>query len=825
MNKNPPKIPQFFFNRKALIGTLAILSWQTCSIALAQIIPDSSLPTNSHVMINGNIIRIEGGSKVGGNLFHSFSDFSNSDGTTVFFNNPLDVQNIFTRITGNTSSNINGVIQSNGTANLFLINPNGITFGPNAALNIGGSFIGSSANNIQFTDGTQFSVKSNNLVTHLLTITAPIGLQFNANAGNIINQSTVSIPNITHPIGLAVQPGKTLALIGGNILLSGGVLTASGGRIELSAVGDNNRVSLTPIATGFMLGIQDLQNLRDIQLSQGGLVNTSGIGGGDIQLQGRQISLQDGASLLGLTLGNLPGGKITVNAAQSLTITGIGDYENVARKLTTGNVGLNELHSGIFAITLNTGKAGNIMINTPQLIANNGAYIATSTLAPGQGGNILLNTSLLQLNSSFIATGTAGINSGDAGDLTINTNQFIANNNAILATSSFGNGKGGNLTVNATDLIKLIGIDPFQVTPNTNVIAFTGFSSGAVGTGKAGNILVNTKKLIMLSGAELSASVYNTGDGGNITINATKSLEVVGISPNGKNLTSINALTNPGSTGQGGSLLIQTPNLTLQDGGRLGVRSQGTGKTGNLQIIADQVKFINQAGIEGTSSAGAGANLSLSANTIQLSKNSFISATAGTAGGVGDGGNINIHTHTLGLLENSSIVANTFLGTGGNITINTQGNFISTDSSITASSKFGIDGTVTINNPNLNSNSGVILLSQKEIDALGLIARDPCKKIHNNSFIITGKGGLPHTPFDLFTTNEILADLGTELPQTPLLPHQIISTSTKNLSPSSSEPMMEATGWIIDQQGKVKLVTDVPQVNNIWYHQVHCRDS
>ena len=62
----------------------------------------------------------------------------------------------------------------------------------------------------------------------------------------------------------SVQPGKTIALVGGGISSTGGQIIAEGGRIELGSV-SGGEVKLNPISTGFT---RKVSNFQDIQLAQ-----------------------------------------------------------------------------------------------------------------------------------------------------------------------------------------------------------------------------------------------------------------------------------------------------------------------------------------------------------------------------------------------------------------------------------------------------------------------------------------------------------------------------------------------------------------------------
>ena len=268
---------------------------------LAQVTPDQTLGKESSVVtpVNPNVDRIDGGAVRSSNLFHSFKDFNVGQGRKVDFANPAGVENIFSRITGGNRSDILGTLGVLGNANLFLLNPNGIIFGPNARLDIKGSFVGTTAESIKFADESFFSANNPQEVP-LLKINIPIGLQIPQNPGKITVQGDGH--NLTHDqstnatirgdvSGLETRPGKTLALVGGDIVFYGGNLRADSGRIELGSVASPGLVNLIQNDSGFTLGYSDIEDFGNIQLSQKASVDVSGEGGGSIQVQSKRLSL------------------------------------------------------------------------------------------------------------------------------------------------------------------------------------------------------------------------------------------------------------------------------------------------------------------------------------------------------------------------------------------------------------------------------------------------------------------------------------------------------------------------------------------------------
>ncbi len=723
-----------------------------CYPTVAQIVPDTTLPVNSIVTPSDNTNVIEGGTRAGGNLFHSFQEFSIPTDGKAYFNNALDIQNIFSRVTGSLISNIDGLIQSNGSANLFLLNPNGIIFGPNARLNIGGSFLASTATGVNFGDGSFFKATSDQNQP-LLTVSVPVGLQYRLNPGKIVVQGNgegirTSSDLIDTTVGLRVQSDRTLALVGGDIAIEGGTLKTAGGRIELGSVGGSGIVSLNAIAKGYALGYDNVSSFGDIQLSQLAIVDASGAGGGDIQVRGRRLILKDGSPIQANTLGDQAGGTLNVTAKESVELIGISaNGESV---------------SGLFAQVYPgaSGAGGNLNIETKRLIIFEGAArIDTSTFGQGSSGTVRVIASELLEASGAIKLGedvysTGIFNSvqegvtGNGGDVFIETGRLIVRDGAQVQAVTLGDGAAGNMTVTATESVDVSGVAPgafsgifvetggagaagnLTITTPQLIVqngASVSASSFNESSGPAGNLTINTARLIVRGGAQVTAGTQGGGLGGRLTVNASEFVEVSGTGFGSSSLLT----TSTSSIQDAGNLSIETGRLTVQDGAQVeaattgagkggtltvsarelvelsgtsadGKRSslitvtQGTGDAGDLRIETDRLIINDFAGLSVNSqglNSGTAGNMIVEARSILLSNGSLQALTV-----AGDRGNIGVRSQSIQLRRGSSITTNASnSATGGNIDITTDTLAALEDSDISANAEQSFGGQVRIN--------------------------------------------------------------------------------------------------------------------------------
>jgi filamentous hemagglutinin family protein len=797
--------------------------------ASSQIVPDATLPIDSSVASDGNTFNIKGGTSVGSNLFHSFLEFSVPTNTEAFFDNAPAIANIISRVTGSSISDIDGLIRANGNANLFLLNPNGIIFGSNARLDIGGSFLVSTAESLHFADGRQFNAK-NPQTLPLLTVNIPIGLQFGENPGKVVARSR-AINSDGVVVGLQVQPGKTLGLIGGAVILEGGYLTASQGRIELGSVGDRSSLELTPIDVGFALNYESVQNFQDIQLSQLAKIDTSGEGGGAIHLQGRQISILGGSQIVANTLGSQSGEGLQAIASESVKVMGTGPLDSsLTSSLARAGIFIPQV-SLLATGTIGTGNGGNLKVQARSVIVGDGGQIEAGTAGTGKSGDLSIRatesvevtgkTVLLglvePLRQAALAAGldetflgevttasqitTVNQGSGVGGNLSIETGRLIVRNGGLVTANPTSTGAGGNLTVNAAQSVELLG------TP-ANEIYSPGLSTGSFGTGAAGDITITTKKLIVQGGSGIGTTNPTSLEGADIIVKASESVEVRGTSATGRWVSSLSA--DSLGVGQAGDAIVMTESLRVRDGAKIIVSSSGSGNSGTLQVVADAI-WLDQGSLSAATASGEGGNINLQVRDILLLRDrSLISAEAG---GRGNGGNITINGKFIVTVpqENSDIIANAFQGRGGNINITAQGLFgfefqekLTSFSDINASSEFGLDGVVEIGSPNVDPSRGLVKLPSVPGVPEPFQGCQARGRQATSSFINIGRGGLPPNPIEPLSSNEILEDV--QLPA---------SWAENSQATDTPHQIVEAQGWIVNEQGQVVLSDRVSPKTNV----------
>jgi filamentous hemagglutinin family protein len=740
----------------AIIGALSV---GVSDRVLAQIVPDNTLGAESSVVtpdvINGiPSDQIDGGARSGANLFHSFSQFNVGEGRGAYFTPPAGIENILTRVTGANRSEILGRLGVLGSANLFLINPNGIVFGQDASLDVQGSFLATTANAVKLGDVGLFSA-SQPATSNLLSV-SPSALWFNAVAAQpIVNQSQapslINQPNSDDGSpGLQVQPGRTLALVGGNVLLEGGNLTAAGGRIELGSVAGVGQVSLSQSGNSFVLGYDSINNFGNISLSNGAFVDASGEGGGGIQILGGRLEMTQSSAIGANTLGAENGGEVLVRATE---------VELSESSLLSANV-----------TSTGTGTGGDLTIDTQRLLLRDGAQVVAITTGSGKGGRLQITASdsvdLIGVSAdgrvpSGVFTQSRG--SGDAAELRIDTGRLLVRDGAQVSGDTRGSGKGGSLQITASDSVEVIG------TTADGRFA-SGLFAGSEGSGDAGNVRIDTGWLLVSDGAQILVTTRSEGKGGNLLITASDSVEVIGTSANGRLLSGLFTQSNPTASGDAGDLTIVTRRLLVQGGAQVGAGTFGEGNGGNLQITASEsVELI-----------GATANGQLSSGLYTQSQGSR------------NAGDLTIDTGRLLVRDGAVVSASTFgQGKGGRLLLR------ATDSvELTGTTANSPGGLFTVSNG--SGNAGDVL----RIDTGRLLVRDGA--VISSRSIGTGTAG----NIDITVRDTLEANNGTIQTNTSRSDGGAITINAGNMRLFGDSNIISNVASGADKGGTITLMSD-----------------
>ncbi len=612
-----------------LTGCLAIAF--SGSRALAQnlpIVPDGTLGPERSV-VNNNVIT--GGAQRGVNLFHSFSDFNVGERLRVDFANPTGIENILTRVTGNNPSSILGTLGVLGKANLFLLNPNGIIFGPNAQLNIGGSFVGTTAHAIGFPGDGKFPHHSPIDPNNPLLALNPNALFFNKTpAGVSVKGST-----------LAVQPGHNLFLVGGNVIVQDGKLTAPGGRIELGGLAEAGEVRIEYVSdssnpTGNFPNARLLFH-DDLDQANVSLTNATidaskagrGVGfAGDIFIVGDQISVAQSN-----IFSNGKVGIISLNGRDQVYIVnsqiktrglnGSDDSGLIKIEATEGSVRVDQStlsttnpgsglagdisisardqvsiinssgDKGIFS----QGDLGNIFIGesdnyssfSPRTVTINNSRLQTNGRGSGIAGNIIINAhDQIAVNNSEVASQSNNNRTDDFGVIKLAaTEGSVLLDNSVMSTSNLGSGYSGDIRISAADQVSIV---------NGSSI----FSRGNLGNIFIGEPRYNllTPESVTIDKATLNTTGLGSGIAGNIFIRASDQIVV-------KNYSQITSQSENDRTDDFGVIkLAATEGSVLLNQSTTSTTNSMAGYAGDIGISARDEVSINNSTISSDGNFG-----------------------------------------------------------------------------------------------------------------------------------------------------------------------------------------------------------------------------
>jgi len=740
------------------------------SFAQNAIAPDKTLPVNTVVNFNdaNKTYTITGGTQVGANQFHSFQDLSVPTANTAHFDNALTTANVIGRVTGSNISNIDGTLKTNGSTNLYLINPNGIIFGANAKLDIGGSFSASTANSFKFSDGSEFSA-TNPQAPSLLQVTMPLGLQYGksspapvSNAGNLSvgKDLTLSGGSVTSTGSLSAPKGNLrLEAIAGDVtatqLQAGRALQVmSVGNVTIDAIAitgngtNNDNNNKVPLSDGSFLAV-DVAT-RPVVDIRAGVLPSAFFSAPEIvnKLTGANISV--GSITFDDTLKTANGLIFLTNQfAQNSNLAGdisVGEISTYNFEGNAGSVAIDSkgginVTTPIYAYSDNAnGGAVNLLANGDITVA--GIYTISNSYDYSIGGNISLlsrngNIDTTQGNilaySYFYDAGKVTLKAGQdvrlgnvstasgyygvANDIEVDA-RSVSMINSTLSSDAYGYGNAGNITINAANSVSF---DNSRVLSDVNLDA----------VGKGGNISINGASVSFIKGAYLSSSIYGEGDAGNVSINASGLVSFFGNSQ-------ASSVVAPNAVGNAGNVIVNAGSVSLTNSGLLS-STLGEGNGGDVSITANGLVSLdssivssspinpNLVGLNGNSVVGKAGNVIVNAGSVSLTNSGLLSSTFGK----GDAGDVTINAADSVLFNNSSAYSRVELGAvgkAGNVSIAARSVSLKNGASLSSSTygtgsagdvNINATGSVLLSGINTNNGDSSRVVSNVELGAIG----------------------------------------------------------------------------------------------------------
>jgi filamentous hemagglutinin family protein len=609
------------------------------------------------------------------------------------------------------ASTIDGILRTNnplnmndplnfGAANLYLVNPAGVIFGPNGTLDVKGSFAATTADYLRLTDGARFHTE---LAQPTVLSVAPVAA-FGFTAPRPVSISIQrSVDGFLEGADLSVSAGKTLSLVGGDIAITAdpilgqfsiSTISAPSGLIQLASAKSPGEVPANVTA----FDVRQAGPLGEITVAQGALINAAGDGGGTVIIRGGRLSL-DGAFIFADNLGPKNGASVGVDASLSEQVV----LSNEAA-MTADNVG--------------AGKSGDVLLRAPSIELTSSSLVGARPFAAGQGGNVTVMTENLMMSDvGQVITSSSG--DGAAGNIDIRASGEVNIESFAgpffgfsgLFSQSFGQGNAGRISVASPSVTLTEGR----------------MSAEAVSSGRAGDIDLEVGSLSLSSGARIlaaPASLNSTGQGGRISIQATDSVLIQGRDLIFSQVSGI--FNDTFGSKNAGPVVISTPLLEMSDG-RIQAGTLGVGNGADISVAADLVSLTNGALIRTpTLGLGNGGNLNLTARSLEITGGASLSSFTDRSGHAG-----NITVHALESLVfggpdargNASGIGNTAspgsTGNAGNVTIDSPVIAVNGGRVTTASSGSGNAGNITIQAGALMLDQGGTLTASTEGNGAG----------------------------------------------------------------------------------------------------------
>jgi filamentous hemagglutinin family protein len=607
------------------------------------------------------------GKQVGSNLFHSFGQFGLSNRETAAFSGPPTINNVISRVTGGNPSSIDGTIKSKITgANLFLINPSGIFFGPNAKVNVSGAFHASTADYIKMSDGAKFQATHPDGSTLSAAPPAAFGFLNAAPAAITVNGSKLE----PGPAPLGSAPAN-LGLVGGPVSIAGATLSAPAGAIHVTSaagtgevpVGPRNKSALTmskfgpvDIKGGSTFDVSDAQNKGtggSVFIRSGALtidaseINADNYGsspGGKLALRGEnQVSLSNGANVHAATFGSGSGAGVMISTAASGVISA-------------------DTNTMVLTDTSGSGNGGTLLLKTGRMTVTNGANVSAQTSGASAGGELKVKVGgLLTVDSgAFLGALASNTATKNAGNVTVTAGSLNISNSGLIGSFTEGQGDASNVAVSAGELIILnnglissqgvsekatggVGDVKVSVTGQVLIDGTYGNRGGETGifsvpnTRVAGHVKVTAGSLSILNSGEISSGPLGLGSGtsGNVTVGVARGLLIDGTVFTPDDVGTGIFAQNNGGTGAAGVATVTAGSARIVTNGEISSSTFGSGAAGKVSVHVNDALVID----------GTGA-------TVQTGV-----TTQANAGSSGNAGSVAVYAGVLKLVAGGSIVS------------------------------------------------------------------------------------------------------------------------------------------------------------------------